>query len=103
MPCPTPTEVLSYKRLTQGLAMATTLLSSKGQVVIPKELRDRLGWAAGTSLDVEEGAGGLVLRPSRRPARLALADLVGCTGYQGPARSLEDMAAGIAEGARRSR
>jgi hypothetical protein len=31
-----------------------------------------------------------------------LEDLAGCTGYRGPARALEDMEAGIAEGTRTS-
>ncbi len=29
-----------------------------------------------------------------------LENLIGCTGYRGPARTLEEMEAGIAEGAR---
>jgi hypothetical protein len=33
-------------------------------------------------------------------AETRLEDLIGCTGYQGPARTLEEMEAGIARGAR---
>jgi hypothetical protein len=32
-----------------------------------------------------------------------LEDLIGCTGYQGPAKALEEMDEGVAKGARRSR
>jgi hypothetical protein len=32
-----------------------------------------------------------------------LEDLLGCTGYRGPAHSLEEMEAGIAAGARQNR
>jgi AbrB family looped-hinge helix DNA binding protein len=45
-------------------AFATTL-SSKGQVVIPKALRDRLGLQAGDVLDVQEVDGALLLRVRR--------------------------------------
>lgn len=46
---------------------AQTRLSAKGQVVIPKDVRDRLGWAQGNDLEVVETAGGVLLR--RPPAR----------------------------------
>jgi AbrB family looped-hinge helix DNA binding protein len=42
--------------------METIRLSSKGQIVIPKEVRDRLHWEAGTELIVERRAEGIVLR-----------------------------------------
>jgi AbrB family looped-hinge helix DNA binding protein len=46
---------------------AHTRLSAKGQVVIPKDLRDRLGWSRGSDLEVVETAAGVLLRrPSER-------------------------------------
>lgn len=39
---------------------AATRLTTKGQVVIPKAIRDRLRWKAGTLLDVETEADGTV-------------------------------------------
>ena len=44
---------------------AQTKLSAKGQVVIPKDVRDRLGLAEGAKLDIVETAAGLLLRPVR--------------------------------------
>ena len=38
-----------------------TKVSSKGQVVIPKAYRQKLGWENGTHLEVREDAGQLVL------------------------------------------
>jgi antitoxin PrlF len=37
-------------------------ISEKGQVTVPKPLRDRLGIKAGDRLEFTEGQGGLVLR-----------------------------------------
>lgn len=81
----------------------STRLSTKGQVIIPKAIRERHGWRPGTELEVEEQGDAVVLRPSGQLPATTLDELVGCTGYDGPARSLEDMEAAIVEGARRSR
>ncbi|MBB4153868.1 AbrB family looped-hinge helix DNA binding protein [Sphingomonas jinjuensis] len=43
-------------------------MSEKGQVVVPKAVRDRLGWSPGTDLDVVETVDGVMLR-RRRAAR----------------------------------
>lgn len=70
-------------------------LSSKGQVVLPKVLRDRRGWKAGTTLEVEEVPEGVLLRVVAQPPTATVDDLLGCTGYHGPRRSLADMEAAI--------
>jgi AbrB family looped-hinge helix DNA binding protein len=79
-----------------------TRLSTKGQLIIPKDLRERLGWSPGVDLLVEYRGDAVVVRRAEDLPEVDLEDLVGCTGYRGPARTLEDMEAGIAEGARRS-
>jgi AbrB family looped-hinge helix DNA binding protein len=43
----------------------TTTVSSKGQVVIPKAMRERLGLKHGDVLEVEEADGALLLRVRR--------------------------------------
>jgi len=40
-------------------------LSSKGQVTIPQEIRNRLGVAAGDRIDFVPDEGQIVIRPSR--------------------------------------
>jgi AbrB family looped-hinge helix DNA binding protein len=64
----------------------STTLSSKGQVVIPKALRDRLGLRAGDVLDVEEVDGAVLLRVRRETAAELKARLFG------PPVPLEDIA-----------
>jgi len=52
-----------------------TTVSEKGQITIPKRLRERLGLRPGTILDFEEADGRLVGRKLIRPDHLD--DLVG--------------------------
>jgi AbrB family looped-hinge helix DNA binding protein len=81
----------------------TTRLSTKGQLIIPKEIRDLLGWTPGVELEVEEHGDHVVVRPVKSLPRTTLKDILGCMRYRGPAKTLEEMEAGIAEGARESR
>ena len=80
-----------------------TRLSTKGQLIIPKEIRERHGWTPGMELIVEDHGDSVVLRRAGDLPATTLEDLVGCTGYRGPARTLEDMEAAIARGARERR
>ncbi len=75
--------------------METTRLSSKGQIILPKAVRDLHNWGPGTDFTVEDTADGVLLRPlkSRKPSRLE--DVVGCLKYDGPARTIEEMVAAI--------
>lgn len=87
--------------------MQTTLLSSKGQIIIPKAMRDARHWHAGTRLEVQETAEGLLLKPviaSRKtPLAQGLASIRQRIAYQGPAVSIEDMnAAVLREASRRN-
>lgn len=81
----------------------TTRLSTKGQLIIPKEIRDRYGWEAGVELEIEDQGGQVVIRRAESLPETTLEELVGCAGYRGPRRSLADMEAAIAKGARESR
>lgn len=46
-----------------------TRISSKGQVVIPKAYRQKLGWETGTELIVEEEAGQVLLTHTKQNKR----------------------------------
>jgi AbrB family looped-hinge helix DNA binding protein len=46
--------------------MPTTTVSSKGQVVIPRHLREKLRLTSGVRLQISETSEGLVLSPVKR-------------------------------------
>lgn len=80
----------------------TTTISTKGQVILPKAIRDQLRWDAGTRLTVEHTAEGVLLKPLTTAfAQTRPEDVFGCLPYQGTPKSIEEMGAGIAVEARR--
>jgi AbrB family looped-hinge helix DNA binding protein len=86
------------------LEKLTTRLSTKGQVILPKALRDHLRWEAGTKLTVEQTEDGVLLRevPLFKPTTIE--QVRGMLAYKGKTKSLEDMDAGVlAEARRRAR
>lgn len=83
---------------------AITVVSTKGQVILPKAIREQLHWDAGTRLAVERTEYGVLLKPlGREFAPTRPEDVFGCLRYEGKAKPVEEMAAGIAEEARRRR
>lgn len=77
--------------------METTKLSSKGQVILPKSLRDAHAWRPGTEFIVEDTPCGVLLRPRRACEPTRLDDVAGSLKYAGKAKTLEDMERAIAE------
>ena len=70
----------------------TTLVSTKGQVILPKAIREKRHWPAGTRLEVQETADGVLLKaaePIFPPTRWE--DVYGCLKYSGPPKSLKEM------------
>lgn len=68
--------------------MATGTMTSKGQITIPKSVRDDLGLDAGARVSFTRNADGdYVLRRERHSVR----ELAGSLGYAGPPRSIEEM------------
>jgi len=82
--------------------MKMTRLSENGQIVIPKRLRDARGWKAGLAVAIEAHGEGIMLRPMVPIAPTKLDEVLGCTGYKGPAVSLDQMEAAIATRARQA-
>lgn len=80
--------------------MATRIrTSSKGQVVLPKSTRDRLGITPGTELDVIDTAMGVELRPVKAPSGAsvgeALQRLRQVIRYDGPPMYEADWQRGV--------
>ncbi|HBA88518.1 MAG TPA: AbrB family transcriptional regulator [Geobacter sp.] len=81
--------------------METTTLSSKGQIIIPKILRDTHQWRPGTKFFIEDTETGLVLRPAGGFTVTDLEEGLGCAGYSGAAKSVDEMKEGIDEALKR--
>jgi AbrB family looped-hinge helix DNA binding protein len=71
--------------------MELTRLSSKGQLVLPKRLRESRNWQPGTKFAIEEAIEGLLLRPLRQFPPTRLEEVVGCLPYRGKPKTLRQM------------
>jgi len=71
--------------------METTRLSTKGQIILPKNIRTSRAWVPGTEFTVEETGDGILLRPTRPFPETRLEDLAGCLRYKGKPKTLAQM------------
>ena len=81
--------------------MQTTKLSTKGQIILPKSIRDARAWKPGTEFTVELTDRGILLQPTKAffpPTKLE--DVVGCLKYKGKPKTLKQMEEGIARAVR---
>lgn len=79
-----------------GSDKSTTTVSTKGQVILPKAIRERWKWAAGTRLVVEETPEGVLLKPAPVFAPSRPEDVAGMLAHAGPPKTLAEMDAAIA-------
>ena len=89
--------------LPEGDAMDTTRLSERGQIVIPKRVREAHGWEPGLEFVVEDTGDSIRLKPIQPFKRTTIEEVRGCLHYKGPKKSLKDMEAAIAKGAKESK
>lgn len=82
-------------------ASVRTRVSTKGQVILPKAIRDSRKWTAGTELTVEETADGVLLKPIPVLASTKIEDVFGRLGPVEKALTIEDMDAAVAAEAQR--
>jgi AbrB family looped-hinge helix DNA binding protein len=75
--------------------METTRLSTKGQIILPKSVREARAWGPGTEFSVEETPQGVLLRPLRRAGSTTLAEVAGCLKWSGKAKTIAQMQRGI--------
>lgn len=79
----------------------TTTVSTKGQVILPKAIRERREWNAGTQLTVEETPEGVLLKPARVFQETRPEDVFGMLQYHGEPKTIEEMNEAITAEVRR--
>lgn len=77
-----------------------TTVSTKGQVILPKTIRQRRDWNAGTRLIVEETAEGVLLKRAPAFAPTRPEDVFSLLPHRGDPKSIEDMDAAVLAEAR---
>ncbi len=82
-------------------ANATTTVSTKGQVILPKAVRERRRWQAGTRLVVEDTEEGVLLKAAPLFAPTTPRQVYGSLPHHGRPKTLEEMDLAIAGEARR--
>jgi antitoxin PrlF len=76
--------------------MARTTLTSKGQITLPKEIREQLGLKAGVKFDCYVDRDGYVVLV---PLTVKLEDLIGILPYSGPPKTVEEINQAIVQAA----
>jgi AbrB family looped-hinge helix DNA binding protein len=79
----------------------TTRLSSRGRITLPKTVREAHDWRPGLEFEIEDRPEGVLLKPVSPFPRTTIDDVLGCRGYCGPRRSIEEIDAGVLEEAKR--
>jgi len=79
----------------------TTVISTKGQVILPKTIRSQRRWDTGTRLLVEDTPEGVLLKAAPVFSRTRPEDVFASLPHRGAPRTIEDMEAGIVAEAKR--
>ena len=81
------------------MTIVSTTVSTKGQVILPKPIRDARNWGPGTRLEVVETPDGVLLKPVRQRALppTTIDEVLGMLKYEGPPITIEEMDEAIAE------
>ena len=79
----------------------TTTVSTKGQVILPKAIRQALRWEAGMRLTIESTPDGVLLKPIPVFPETRSKDVYGRLASNAAPKSLTEMEAGVLAEARR--
>jgi AbrB family looped-hinge helix DNA binding protein len=92
----------SYKGMDMvRAARRTTTVSTKGQVILPKGIREHRRWKAGTKLVIEDTEEGVLLKPAPLFAPTEISAVFGSLPFAGKALTAEEMTEAVAAEARR--
>jgi AbrB family looped-hinge helix DNA binding protein len=83
------------------MARMTTKLSTKGQVILPKAIREQRHWTVGTRLTVEDTPEGVLLKPAPGFVSTAPGAAFGILRYKGKPKTIAEMNAAIDAEAKR--
>jgi AbrB family looped-hinge helix DNA binding protein len=75
--------------------METTRLSTKGQIILPKNIRTSRAWGPGTEFTIEERGDGILLRPAGRFPEADLDEVAGCLRSKRKPKTLAQMRTAI--------
>ena len=78
--------------------MHTTKLSSKGQVIIPKLLRDTHHWEPGQELLAFDMGDGILIKPKKPFPETDINQVASCLKYSGKAKTLAEIEEAIGRG-----
>jgi AbrB family looped-hinge helix DNA binding protein len=81
--------------------MQTTRLSTKGQIILPKPIRESKAWKPGMEFIVEERPEGVLLRPASLFPRTTLDEVIGCLKWKGKPKTIAQMNRAIARQVKR--
>lgn len=70
-----------------------TRLSSKGQVIIPKSVRENWHWNEGQEFFVENIEEGILLKPKNPFNQTSLLEVVGCLKHEGKKKTEKEIKA----------
>ncbi len=78
----------------------TTRLSSKGQLIIPKSIREAHGWSSGMEFTVVDTDDGVLLRPRKLFPETRVEDVAGCLFREGLRKSDDEIKQALKRAAR---
>ncbi|QYU70681.1 AbrB/MazE/SpoVT family DNA-binding domain-containing protein [Leptolyngbya sp. 15MV] len=79
----------------------TTVVSTKGQVILPSAIRLKRAWGAGTRLTVQDTPDGVLLSAAPAFAPTRPEEVFGLLAQHGRPKTLEEMDAGVLAEAKR--
>jgi AbrB family looped-hinge helix DNA binding protein len=83
------------------VSKSQTIVSTKGQVILPKAVRDRRKWGEGTRLTVEETEDGVLLKEAKVIAPTKPGAAFGMLRHKGKPKTIEQMDRAVLDEARR--